>query len=177
MLTDVLHSSEPTSIPGSRVPILFAENSLDRLGELCKNLNAKRVLLVTDPGIEAAGYPERAIRSLYQSQLVVKLFDEVDENPTTTTVNKALRAAKPFNPDLIVIGFPGTPCHWFENPRGKDGHWTPHEIWPSACNESPLYADLFGTGKRVLVMGWQPKGKDNEGQMAWFAPGGRAGLQ
>jgi hypothetical protein len=44
-------------------------------------------------------------------------------------------------------------------------------IWHSACNETPLYVDLFGNGKRVLVMGWQPKGKDNEGQMAWFAPG------
>jgi hypothetical protein len=74
-------------------------------------------------------------------------------------------------PDLIVIGFPGEPCHWYENPKGKDGHWKEHVIWHSACNETPLYADLFGTGKRVLVMGFQPKGKDNEGQMAWFAPG------
>ncbi len=39
-----------------------------------------------------------------------------------------------------------------------------------ACNETPLYADLFGDGHRVLVMGWQPKGKENEGQMAWFKP-------
>ncbi len=74
-------------------------------------------------------------------------------------------------PDLIVIGFPGAPCHWFENPKGKPGHWKQHEIWHSACNETPQYVDLFGKGKRVLVMGWQPKGKDNEGQMAWFAPG------
>jgi hypothetical protein len=74
-------------------------------------------------------------------------------------------------PDLIVIGFPGAPCHWYENPKGQEGHWKQHEIWHSACNETPLYADLFGTGKRVLVMGWQPRGKENEGQMAWFAPG------
>ena len=32
-----------------------------------------------------------------------------------------------------------------------------------ACNETPLYIDLFGTGKRVLVMGFQPKGKDDRG--------------
>jgi hypothetical protein len=74
-------------------------------------------------------------------------------------------------PDLIVIGFPGQPCHWYENPQGKPGYWKEHVIWHSACNETPLYADLFGTGKRVLVMGWQPKGKEHEGQMAWFAPG------
>lgn len=73
-------------------------------------------------------------------------------------------------PDLIVIGFPGAPCHWYENPKGKDGHWKPHEIWHSACNETPAYVDLLGNGKRVLLMGWQPKGKDNEGQMAYFTP-------
>jgi hypothetical protein len=74
-------------------------------------------------------------------------------------------------PDLIVIGFPGAPCHWYENPKGKTGHWKQHEIWHSACNETPIYVDLFGDGKRELVMGWQPKGKDNEGQMAYFTPG------
>jgi hypothetical protein len=77
-------------------------------------------------------------------------------------------------PDVIVIGFPGAPCHWYENPKGKPGHWKAHEIWHSACNETPLYVDLLGTGKRVLVMGFQPKdGKPdgNMGQMAYFTPG------
>eukprot|EP00913_Durusdinium_trenchii_P028495 g26723.t1 len=74
-------------------------------------------------------------------------------------------------PDFVSIGFPGAPCHWFENPRGKPGHWKKHVIWHSACNETPLYADLFGTGKRVLIMGWQPAGKQNSGQMAYFTPG------
>ena len=73
-------------------------------------------------------------------------------------------------PDLMVVGFPGAPCHWFENPQGKDDLWAQHEIWHSACNETPLQADLFGTGKKVIVMGWQPKGKETEGQMAWFTP-------
>jgi hypothetical protein len=74
-------------------------------------------------------------------------------------------------PDLIVIGFPGEPCHWYENPGKKRGPWQEHILWQSACNETPQYVDLFGKGKRVLVMGWQPTGKEHEGQMAWFAPG------
>ncbi len=75
-------------------------------------------------------------------------------------------------PDLIVIDFPGTPCYWLENPRGEDGHWKKHPIWHSACNETPQYVDLLGNGKRVLVMGYQPHGQDNLGQMAYFTPGG-----
>ena len=73
--------------------------------------------------------------------------------------------------DQVVVGFPGDPALWYENPKGKDGYWPEHTIWHSACNETPLFTDLLGTGKPVLVMGWQPKGKDNEGQMAWFSPG------
>ncbi len=83
-------------------------------------------------------------------------------------------------PDLIVVGFPGEPAYWLENPKGKgtaeDGkptHWAKHEIWHSACNETPLYQDLLGDGKKVLVMGYQPKGKKtdgNEGLMAYFTP-------
>lgn len=73
--------------------------------------------------------------------------------------------------DQLVIGFPGKAAYWYENPKGQAGYWPQHEIWPSACNETPLYTDLFGDGKPVLVMGWQPKGKENEGQMAWFVPG------
>jgi FG-GAP-like repeat len=93
-------------------------------------------------------------------------------------------------PDQIVIGFPGKPAYWYENPKGQPGPWKEHVIWHSACNETPLYVDLFGTGKRVLVMGWQPLLKlvsdpdskldqrrfdvqttGNLGQMAWFRPG------
>ena len=74
-------------------------------------------------------------------------------------------------PDLIVIGFPGTPCHWYENPQAVEGHWKKHEIWHSACNETVVYEDLFGSGQRVLVMGWEPAGRMNEGTMAWFSPG------
>src|SRR5207244_13383720 len=58
-----------------------------------------------------------------------------------------------------------------ENPQGGTGHWKKHVIWHSACNETPQYADLLGTGKKVLIMGSQPRGKENEGQMAYFMPG------
>jgi hypothetical protein len=59
--------------------------------------------------------------------------------------------------DFIVVGFPGAPCHWYENPQNKPGHWKEHVIWHSACNETPLFADLTGDGKPELIMGSQPE--------------------
>ena len=76
-------------------------------------------------------------------------------------------------PDLLTIGFPGEPCYWMENPGTKGGHWRKHEVWHSACNESPAYVDLLGTGQKVLLMATQPKGAKpdgNQGQMAYFTP-------
>ncbi len=75
-------------------------------------------------------------------------------------------------PDVIVLPFPGDPCMWYENPGKRNvKYWQGHVLSQSACNETPQYADLFGTGKRVLIMGVQPTGQDNMGQMFWLRPG------
>jgi hypothetical protein len=74
--------------------------------------------------------------------------------------------------DLVVLPFPGREIYWYENPGPKGGPWKQHLIWDSCCNETPQYVDLHGKGKRVLIMGVQPRrSKGNRGQMAWFAPG------
>jgi VCBS repeat protein len=53
--------------------------------------------------------------------------------------------------DILIIGFPGTDTSWFENPKGKDGHWTRHKVFAQTDNESPTFADLTGDGKPELV--------------------------
>lgn len=59
--------------------------------------------------------------------------------------------------DIVVVGFPGDPFHWYENPKGEAGHWKQHLIWHSICNESPQFADLTGDGKPEFVLGSQPE--------------------
>jgi hypothetical protein len=66
--------------------------------------------------------------------------------------------------DSIVIGMPGEPCRWYENPQNKPGHWKHHVVAKSACNETPVFADLLGNGCPVLVFAVRP-----EGLMAWFS--------
>jgi hypothetical protein len=60
-------------------------------------------------------------------------------------------------PDLIHVGFPGAPCHWYENPQNEPGHWKEHVIWHSACNETPDFEDLTGDGRPELILGSQPE--------------------
>ena len=68
-------------------------------------------------------------------------------------------------PDLIVIGFPGEKAIWLENPRGGEGPWREHVIADTACNETPIFADINGDGKPELVFSL------NENQLCWFEPG------
>src|SRR5215217_6829894 len=92
----------PQSIPGSNVRVVFSAGAIDRLGEIVTTEGGRRVLLVSDPGIREAGHEERAVRSLYKAGVAVKVFDEVEENPTIIHVGKGVIAARPFKPDTIV---------------------------------------------------------------------------
>src|SRR4051812_29270577 len=66
--------------------VVFGPGTLERLGELARELGDTRVLLVTDPGLEAAGHPQRAEKSLRDAGLEVFLYDDVEENPTSKHV-------------------------------------------------------------------------------------------
>src|SRR4051812_39420132 len=96
------NGEHPQSIPGSRVQVVFGPGNLARIGDIAKAQGGSRVLLVSDSGVKDAGHVERAVRSLYKAGLPVKLFDGIEENPTTIHVGKGVIAARPFEPDLII---------------------------------------------------------------------------
>ena len=74
---------------------------LSLLGELAKPLG-QRVMVVTDPGIVAAGHVERATASLRDANMEVDVFDGAQENPTTDDIDRGLKFANQFRPDLLV---------------------------------------------------------------------------
>jgi hypothetical protein len=51
--------------------------------------------------------------------------------------------------DLIVVGYPGDPFYWYENPKNSTGDWKQFEIWHSACNETVLFTDITGDGRSM----------------------------
>src|SRR5437773_10537815 len=67
--------------------VVFGPGTLQHLGELAREIGASRALLVTDPGLEAAGHPQRAQQSLKDAGLEVFVFDDVEENPTSRHVD------------------------------------------------------------------------------------------
>jgi alcohol dehydrogenase len=82
--------------------VVFGAGSLDRLGELARELGDSRALLVTDPGLKEAGHPQRAVASLREAGLEVFLFDGVEQNPTDRHVEAGVEFARSLDIDLIV---------------------------------------------------------------------------
>jgi alcohol dehydrogenase len=82
--------------------VVFGVGTLARLGDLVRELGGKRVMVVTDPGLEAAGHPQRALASLEKAELLPFLFDGVEENPTTQHVQLAVEFARQYLIDFIV---------------------------------------------------------------------------
>jgi alcohol dehydrogenase len=82
--------------------ILFGPGMLRELGTVAAEIGVERVLVVSDPGIVAAGHTPRGIESLEAAGLMVALFDGVQENPTTENVAAGLKLAQGFRPQLLV---------------------------------------------------------------------------
>ena len=76
---------------------------LSELGELARSIGEiARVLVVSDPGVVAAGHTQRGLDSLQAAGLVTRLFDGLAENPTTAHVEAGLAVAQDFSPDAII---------------------------------------------------------------------------
>src|SRR5690349_1380418 len=85
-----------------RTRLVFGRGCVSRLGELARELNATRALIVSDAGVVAAGHYQRGETSLRQAGLEVHAFHGVRENPSTADVEAGLAVAREFRPQLLV---------------------------------------------------------------------------
>jgi alcohol dehydrogenase len=86
--------------PGTR--LVFGDGAIEHLGRLCVERGAKRVMIISDPGVTRAGHTERGVEIVRSAGLEATLFASVHENPSTADVDAAVQAAHAFQPDLLV---------------------------------------------------------------------------
>lgn len=99
-----------SSVPSTSPPfdyqplgrVLFGPGTLDRLPEAVRSVGGTRVLLVTDPGLEHVGHPQRAGKLLTDAGLAVTVFVGVKENPTEREVTNGVTVARDSRADVIV---------------------------------------------------------------------------
>lgn len=85
-----------------RTRMVCGAGSLSRIGDLAGELGTRRALVVTDPGIIAAGHVGRALDALKAANIETHLFDGAHENPTTADIDAGLEIAKRREPELLI---------------------------------------------------------------------------
>lgn len=85
-----------------RTRVICGNGCVARAGEVVRALPARRVLLVTDPGVAAAGHADRLTEILRAADLEVMRFDEVRPNPTTRCVDACVAKARAGHIEALV---------------------------------------------------------------------------
>ena len=88
---------------------LFGEGAIDLAGQYARNLGGKKVLLVTDPGVRAAGWASRVTESLDREELPFVVFEDVTENPKVAEVRAGARLYDKAGCNVIVAVGGGSP--------------------------------------------------------------------
>ena len=78
--------------------IVFGEDALSSLEEI----KCQRVLVVTDQNLVQLGIPARITDILSSTGAETHIFDEIEPDPTLTSVELGVKVANSFNPDWII---------------------------------------------------------------------------
>ena len=89
--------------------MVFGDGALDDIGERAAEIvphaangSAGRVLIVTDPGLVAAGHVGHAVERLSAAGFDAAVFDGAAENPTTEHVRRGAQMAADHQPHLLI---------------------------------------------------------------------------
>lgn len=89
--------------------IEYGIGSVERLAEIVKALNAKRLLVVTDTGIRNSGLLERISTLLDAGKLAHQIFDNVEPNPKDYNVAEGAEMTRQLDADCLVSVGGGSP--------------------------------------------------------------------
>jgi alcohol dehydrogenase len=82
--------------------IHFGIGAVSRLGDLVRESGGRCVLLVSDPGLVAAGHVAIASEVMTNAGLRVERFHDFGENPTSEMAERGMHAARESGADFIV---------------------------------------------------------------------------
>jgi alcohol dehydrogenase len=85
-----------------RTRVVFGHGSVQRLGQLARELNFRRTLLVADRGLVQAGHVATAMQSLAAAGIHATPFHEFGENPDSAMIDSGRRFAEPLDLDSVV---------------------------------------------------------------------------
>jgi alcohol dehydrogenase class IV len=88
---------------------LFGVGALDLAGQYARHLGARNVLIVTDAGVAAAGWPDRVMHSLDHAGLRWSTYDRVSPNPRQEEVAEGAEFCRSAGCDALLAVGGGSP--------------------------------------------------------------------
>ena len=85
-----------------RTRVVFGAGAIERLGELARELNFRRTLLVADHGLVASGHVDEAVGPLQEAGVEVFRFHDFEANPDTRMVEAGTAFAATLGIDSII---------------------------------------------------------------------------
>ncbi len=84
----------------------FGEGAADEIGYDLVQYGARRVLVVTDPGVAATGAPQRIADQMAEYGVVAEVFDGVHVEPTDVSIDAAVAHARQTGPcdAFVAVG-------------------------------------------------------------------------
>jgi hydroxyacid-oxoacid transhydrogenase len=86
-------------------PLKFGVGAIDEIGFDCAQMGLSRVLIITDEGVAAAGFPQRAAESMQNAGLKPSIFTGVHVEPTDQSFHEAVEFARETDWDgFVAVG-------------------------------------------------------------------------
>lgn len=82
--------------------LLFGIGAIEQLGQEAKRIGVRRVLIVTDRRLVAAGLMEQVRQPLVSAEVAVEVFDGGEPEPSLDLAGACLAQAKAFGPDALL---------------------------------------------------------------------------
>src|SRR4051812_42026470 len=103
-MTATYSPADPESVFTYGAPQLkFGHRAADEIGYDLSQTGARRVLVVTDPGVAASGNPQRVADQMKQFGIEAQIFDGTHVEPTDESLEHAVAWARDHGPwDAIV---------------------------------------------------------------------------
>src|SRR5256886_11978409 len=98
--------TEETIFTWGAPPLKFGAGAVDEIGFEMAQFGARRVLILTDPQVNALGIPARIAESLTRNGITSEIFDGVHVEPTDDSMDKAAGYAREQGPwdGFIAVG-------------------------------------------------------------------------
>lgn len=91
----------------SAPPLRVGPGCLDEVGAELAAAGARRALLLTDPGVRAAGWPDRAAESAHRAGVECTVYDQVRVEPSYDSITQAAQFAREHGPWQVLVAVGG----------------------------------------------------------------------